>query len=470
MKTPHPGFILLLILVFGSVFFIVLMGLAGLVLAQNRALDVGRSRTEAFSIAEAGLEYYRWFLSHYPGDTTHGTGLPGPYEIAYEDPEGGTAGTYTLSIDTAASCGQTSWVAVSSTGAPSDAPTATKTLVARYAQPSVAQFSFITNSSVWIASTLFGPFHSNGGIRMDGISTSPVTSSVQSWTCDGSFGCSPSQSKPGVWGSGVDQSLWEYPTPQLDFAGIASDFASLETIAQSDGIHFSRYSSGNGGNSYYKGYHLVFNSNGTVTVYKVGSENTVQAVPVSNPGGGFQTEYTLIKNETLDGTYVIPEDCPLIYIEDHAWVEGSIDDKVTLVVADIEHAGVTPHTLLKGNITYTSYDGSAGLTLISEGNVLIAPNAPTNLTLNGIFISQLGAFGFNRYTCASGYATKNSLTILGTIVSALRPGTAYGTTCGGTPVGFANRVTAFDRQLSVAPPAFTPVTSVQYQFVDWREQ
>jgi hypothetical protein len=476
MKSPYPsGSILLLVLVFGSVFLLVLTALSGYVLVENRAEEVRRQRQEAFAIAEAGLEYYRWFLSHFPGDITNGTGQPGPYEIDFEDPESGVAGTYTLAISGASACGTTNAITVTSSGAPTDAPGITSTLWARYAQPSVAQYSFILNSSAWIGSTIFGPFHSNGGIRMDGISTSPVTSSLMTWSCTSSFGCSPTATKPGVWGAGVDQSLWEFPVPQTDFAGISADFGVLEGIAETDGLHFDRFSSGNGGNAYYKGYHLIFNANDTVTVYKVNNETTVQAVQLSNSGAGLQTEYTLINNETIEGTYVIPGDCPVIYIEDHVWVEGTISSKVTLVVADVEHAGVAPHALLRNNILYSAYDGSAGFTLISEGDVLIAPNAPSNLTLNGIFISQSGAFGMNLYTCTNpSYANKSTLTILGTLVSNLRPGSYWsysGYGCGsGQKSGYPTRTISFDRQNSTDPPAFTPITSTQYQFVDWREQ
>jgi hypothetical protein len=476
MKTiRRRGSILLLVLVFGAIFFSVLTAISGYVLLENRAEELQRQKQESFAISEAGLEYYRWFLSHFPGDTQNGTGQPGPYQVSYLDPQGGAAGTYTLSITGNAACGQKSSIDVTSKGVPSDAPTVSKTLWARYAQPSVAQYSFIVNSSVWVGSTLFGPFHSNGGIRMDGTSTSPVTSSLATWTCDANFGCAPSAVKPGVFGAGVDQSLWQYPTPQTDFGAISADFSALKTTAQATGLYFARTSSGNGGNAYFKGYHLIFNSNGTVTVYRVGSENTVSAVPVSNPGAGLQTEYTLIQNEVLDGTYAIPSGCPLIYVEDHTWVEGTISGKVTLADADVAHAGVVPYTLLKNNIVYSVFDGSAGFTLVSQGDVLIAPDAPSNLTLDGIFISQSGAFGMNMYTCANAaYANKNTLTILGTIVSNLKPGTYWtysGYGCGnGKHSGYPTRTTTFDRQNSTNPPVFTPITSTQYQFVDWREQ
>src|SRR3989344_4304373 len=104
-KTPRQGSIILLVLVFGAIFFTLLMALSGFVLSQNRIQDVTRARSESFTVAEAGLEYYRWFLSHFPGNTTNGTGHAGPYVSTYADPESGTAGTYSLSIVSNSACG-----------------------------------------------------------------------------------------------------------------------------------------------------------------------------------------------------------------------------------------------------------------------------------------------------------------------------------------------------------------------------
>ncbi len=94
------GSIMLLALVFGAIFFVVFSGLSGYVIAENNFEAFHRARSEAFSIAEAGLEYYRWHLAHFPSDLQNGTGQPGPYTIPYDDPQTGKEiGTYTLNIN-----------------------------------------------------------------------------------------------------------------------------------------------------------------------------------------------------------------------------------------------------------------------------------------------------------------------------------------------------------------------------------
>ena len=473
---------MLLVIIFGGIFFTMLTAFSSFVLVENRAQDVARSRAEAFGIAEAGLDYYRWFLSHFPGNVTNGTGQSGPYVIPYSDPEGGVTGTYTLSIAGNSSCGAVQSIEVTSKGIPSDAPNVSSTLLARYAAPSVAAYSYIIGSSVWAGADriINGPYHSNGGVRMDGTANAPVSSSLSTWNCTSSFGCSPAQpSAPGVVGTGGNQGLWTYPTPQMDFAGIAANFSTLKSTASASGIYLPQYSSGNiQGAAYKKGYHLIFNSNGTVTVNRVTSVKKLTTVYPIDGSSGYTDDYTLINNEILYETYPIPSECGLIFVEDNTWIEGVVPSKVTVVAAGVVDSSFKPDIVLHNNITYGSTDGTDGLTVISAKNILIAPDSPQNMTLNGIFIAQSGAFGRNFYryadnksTCDGIYEPRGTLTILGTTVSSLRTGTAWNNGCGtGISAGYQTRIDSFDRQNATNPPPFTPVTSTQWQFVDWQQK
>ncbi len=465
---------MLLVLVFGGIFLLVLSALSGYVLVQNRVEDATRVKTEAFNVAEAGLDYYRWHLAHFPSDLKNGTGLPGPYAVAIPDPSGGTA---SLAITANPSCNQTTSINIASTGTASDNPLLPQTVVGRYAQTSVASYSYIVNDNVWAGSDriINGPYHSNGGVRMDGTTNAPVTSSVSSWTCTSSFGCSPNATKPGVFGGGSNQNLWKYPTPQLNFAGIAADFTSLKATAQSTGIYLPRYSSGASNSSaYHKGYHLIFNANGTVTVKRVSSPTRLSVVPVN--GADPSSDYALIGNETAYNTYTIPATCGLIFVEDNTWVEGTIPAKVTLVVANVTTPGVTPDAFLRSTIAYASPDGSDGFTLISSHDVLITPDSPQNMTLDGVFVAQGGAFGRNYYGnaglgCDGTYEPRGTLTILGSTISNKRTGTQWINGCGGgSNAGYLSRIDSFDRTLANDPPPFTPVISSDYSFVDWQQR
>lgn len=477
MKTR--GTITLLVLIFGGIFVTVLMALSGYILAENKAQSATRIRAQAFSIAEAGLEAYRWRLAHFPNSLAAGTD-----SLVIPDPSGGTAGTAELTVSSNTSCGQILSVDIASKGIAAEDSSFPITLVARYAQPSVARYSYIVNDSVYAGPdrVINGPYHSNGGVRMDGTANAPITSSLESWWCDKSFGCSEEgETVPGVFGAGTHQELWSYPTPQIDFAGIATNFSSLKTLAQTSGLYLPRFSSGGtNGEAYYKGYHLIFNANGTVTVRRVTSADRLSVAPLnlSDP----KSDHARINNENSYNTYPIPSDCGLIFVEDNTWVEGAIPSKVTLVVANISNTSVRPDAYLKGNIIYTSADGSSGFTLISEHNILITPDAPNNMTLNGIFIAQSGAFGRNLYAtynrreeftgCNTTYEPKGSLTILGTTVSNKRTGTQWLNGCPNTHgnAGYQARTDSFDRNLASDPPPFTPTTSTEWQFVDWQQK
>jgi hypothetical protein len=464
---------MLLALIFGAVFITIFGGLAFYVLSGNRLQSHNASSVKALALAEAGLEYYRWHLAHYPDDMRNGTGAAGPYEIEYDDPEAGIAGTYTLTIDGNESCGELTSVDIESVGESVDAPGVTRTLSARYARPSVGTYSYILNDSVWAGSdrTILGPYHSNGGIRMDGTANSSVSSSLSTWSCTSSYGCSPTQSNaPGVVGSGPNQSLWEYPVPQVDFGAISADFGTLKTLAQSEGLYYARYSSGTNQNTnnYWRGYHLIFNSNGTVTVRRVSTLTNLGVTPVNTADD--TDDWALISNESAYETRTLPSDCGLIFVEDNVWVEGTIPSKVTLVAANVVNAGVEPNAYLLNNIQYQATDGSDGFTLMAERNVLISPSAPNSMTLNGIFIAQGGAFGMNAYDSCT-YADKTgTLTILGTTVSNKRTGTQWTSYCGSYHKGYQDRVDSYDRNVATDPPPFTPVVSQDYEFVDWREE
>ena len=131
MTMHSRGSITLLVLVFGGIFFTVLAALSSYVLTQNRLEDATRVRAEAFSVAEAGLEYYRWHLAHYPTDLKNGTGLSGPYDVAIPDPGGGTAGTASLTISANTACNKTTSIDITSKGSAADEASQPITLIAR---------------------------------------------------------------------------------------------------------------------------------------------------------------------------------------------------------------------------------------------------------------------------------------------------------------------------------------------------
>tara|TARA_B100000745_G_scaffold300476_1_gene254638 strand:+ start:3218 stop:4639 length:1422 start_codon:yes stop_codon:yes gene_type:complete len=469
-KKRQGGYTTLLVIVFGSLFVFSVAALSGRVLVEQDAERARMYKAQARAIAEAGLEYYKWFLAHNPDDTQHGTGGPGPYNIAYEDPESDVVGTFSLDITGNEQCGAITSIDIDSTGWSVDDPTVTATITGRYAQPSVAEYAYIVDDNVWVGSDrqISGRYHANGGIRFDGTSNSEVSSAVATWTCTDSFGCSPASTTPGVFGDGGDQELWEYPSPQFDFVGIAQDFNALRTLAQSDGIFYAGYG---GHTSEGRGYRLVFQNNRTVDIYQVRRSNVYSGAHIDS--GVYENDYYVPRRVRYLGNYSIPSDCGLIYIEDRVWVEGTISGKVTLVAADTTYAGYEPKVIIEDDLDYTTTSGADGLTILAEGDIHISPESPEDLDINAILIAQEGYFGRNLYPCFYANSHQDTLTVRGSIVSNTRVGTKWGYTywpwCFNQTSGYENRVNSYDRNLATDPPPFTPVSSPDYQFVEWRE-
>ncbi len=478
-KTPR-GYFVLLVLVFSAVFMTLIAALTGYIFVQKKLQLANENRQKAANIAEAGLEYYRWHLAHFPNDLKDGTNSAGPYVHTVPDPEGGTLGSFSLTIGGSTFCGSVTDVSITSKGSSAADPNYARTLFAKYTRPSVAEYSYIVNSNVWAGAdrVISGPYHSNGGVRMDGTHNATVSSGVATWLCTSSFGCSPNATKAGVFGAGGPTNLWKYPTTPIDFNGISVDLVKLKGYATSSGTYLPQ--SGNG----HYGYKIVFKNNGTFDVYPVVGTTQIWGNPTGLTADWTQ-ERTIMSSVSSPTNYAINPACPVIFVEDNAWIEGTVSGKVTLAAADVVQANVDRSIVISNNITYAHTSGD-GLTAIGEQDVLISLQSPDVMNLNGIFIAQKGRFGRNYYCaneCDSGhsgneglpaaldsYVTRSTLNTTGTIVSNGRTGTKW-TSGGGTFLsGYSQRTDSYDRTLAAGPPPFTPATSDDYKFVLWQDQ
>ena len=480
-NTPHQqkqeaGITTIMVIAFMGIFLLILGTITSFVLEESRYGRALYNREQALHVAEAGVEYYRWYLAHNPNDLTNGTGGAGPYPYDVTDPETGqTLGSASISITGNSQCGVVQSIDIVSTGRSSIDSGFPRTVIAHYMQPSIAGYSYLLNSNVWAGPTrvITGPYFSNNGIRMDGVNYSDVSSAVATWSCSPSFGCSsPSQTKNGVFGAGSGSALWHYPVASIPFNNITTDLSTLKTRAQNNGgLYFAPAA----GIPDQRGYHLVFKNNGTVDVYRVTSTTAVQG---SADGSAWTTEHNIIAGQTLVGNYTIPSACSVIFVEDRAWIEGVVSKKVTVAAADFI-GGTNPSAFLPNNITYTVYDGSAGLTVIAAGDVLLTLNSPDVMEIHGIFVAQTGRYGRNLYTTSgsnrvpsvyNSYVLQSQLTTVGTVVSNLRTGTAWIDGGGTTVSGYQTRIDSYDQLQATNPPPFTPTASLNYQFVSWREQ
>jgi len=461
------GIITTYALVFGVIFLMILAGLLSFILLQLRQTAQKVAWNEALAIAEAGVNYYKWCLNNEIEAICQ-------TEKDYYDPAGNPVGKFSLEITPRISCGQTFERTLTSTGWTNNFPEIKRKVGVLYARPSIAQYSYVINDNVWVGSDhkIRGPFHSNGGIRMDGQNQSLVTSAKEEWICTSAFGCDPCPTAYGCWVEGSDclcpgvfttangnKDLFSFPVPPFDFAGITIDLAQMKTTAQTRGIYLPP---SNQINSRGKGYHLKFKNDSTFEVWIITRLSFIWARSLEKPY--WHREYSIIAKEYLYQTYNINPNCSLIFIEDNLWPEGEIKGKVTVVSANLLNPNLDTNVVLPANLDYTTFDGSDGLALIGAKNVLIGPQSPNIMKLQGIFVAQKGYFGRNFYL----RNIREKLEIYGSIISNGRVGTKW---VSGDQVlsGYLTRESYFDANLVYNPPAFVPYIDPDFKIINWQE-
>lgn len=456
----QKGALSITILLMGSVFSVVMGGLALLGGAEQMGVRRTESRYNALSIAEAGVHYYRWHLAHDPTDYEDGSGEPGPYVHDYSDPETGVAGQFSLDI-TPPSEGS-GVVTIRSTGWTNEFPNIKRTVNVRYGPRPLTRFSFLHNANAWFGSglTVFGQVFSNGGIRMDGTNESVIQSSKETYTCGSETGCSPSRTEDGVWGGGGPSELWEFPVPFFDFDSVVTDFNAMRQSAQDNGVYL--------GPSSNWGYHLVFNSDGTVTISEVTSAGNRPGWSVEE---GCENLYQRIVSENGLGVYDL-EDNLIIYAEDTVWVEGVVEGAVSVVAARLPVESYSTDIWINGNVVYNQSDGSDNLGLIAQNNIIYARNIPDDFIINAAMMAQSGRIMRHHYRywgCSnSGYARRDTLTIYGSVISNQKSYWNFSNWFG-LQSGFYQRDITFNQKASEEPSPYFPATS-EMSVLSWQEE
>lgn len=460
MHTKQLGNISIIVLIFGLTFTTMVGGLAIFGAVENTNARRNEASAQALSIAEAGVNYYRWILAHDPDEYQAGTGQEGPYVFDYNDPESGVVGSYSLEVIPPPEGSRV--VTIVSTGSTSAYPNITRTISARFGPEPLTKFSFLHNANVWFGQgiTVYGEVLSNGGVRFDGVNESLVRSYRSTYTCGSETGCSPAQTRPGVWGSGGPSDLWEYPVPLLDFGGIVTDFNQMRQAAQSSGVYLAP-SSGHG-------YRISFNSNGSYNVYRVNSAQNIRGISVEN---GCENLYQRITNETLLGNYFI-EDRPIVYAEDTVWVNGTVNGSATVIAARLPVTAYTTNMWIHDNVEYTSFDGSDNLGLIAQNNIYFARDIPDDFVINAAMLSQQGSIlrhGYYSSSCSSLASTRirDSLTIYGSVISNQKSYWNFSTSSG-VVSGFEERSISYNQSAAEMPPPYFP-DAATYRFLSWEE-
>lgn len=449
------GDIIIFALVFIAIFLTLAGGLLGLTHYNLRYIKKQESKQYALYVAEAGINYYRWHLAHEPEDYTDDTGEPGPYIHDYEDPVTGVVGKFSLEI-TPPAAGSTI-VTIKSTGWLNKEPNVKRVVKVKYGIPSLAHYSYLTNTDIWFDENerVSGEMHSNGGIRQDGTNDSLMTSAKETYICQPSHGCNPAQEKPGIWGNGPNSGLWSFPRPAVDFDSITVDLSQIKTDALDSGLYFGSTS---------KGYHVIFQNNGTFNIYRVTQLGT-KIWQLNDDWTVWTQKAEEIKNETYLGNYPIPAN-GLIFIEDNVWVEGAVNGRATLASAKFpDNPNTNTEILINGNINYLARDGNHALGLIAQKDIKVPRHAPSTLTIDATLLAQKGRCFRNSY---SPQRVTSSIEVYGGIITNKIRTWTWVNSWGDVIDGYTITASIYDRNVTFNPPPSFPTTG-EYAFLSWEE-
>ena len=496
------GDILLTVLVFAAITLVVTIALVrwgSIMLAEIRNV---KANEQAFQVAEAGIDYYRWHLAQYPTDYKDGTTGAGPYIHQFFDKNGNVIGSYSITI-TPPPVGSTI-VKITSTGTASSTASSTAVLTrkvqATMAIPSLAKFAVVANDNMnfGIGTEVFGPVHSNGGIHFDGVTHNLISSALTTYTdpdtglnqwavyttsgTDDPRPNTPVNNRPDVFMAGRQS-----PVPEIDFSGLTYGLTQLQTLAQ------------NGGKEWYstspaKGYHIVLRSDGTYDydLYKVTSL-------VNSPSSNCANSKNQSTSQDDWGTWSISAQTPypstganhfmfpsngVIFFDDNVWVDGQIDGSRITIVAGItsSHSVPDPSITINKDLKYTKYDGGDVIGLIAQGNINVGLVSDDALQIDAALVAENGRVGRYYYNSSCNisdpnypgnsqnryYNMRDSLTANGMIATGLRYGFAYGSASSITS-GYENRNLNYDGNLLYGPPPSFPQATTQYQMISWKE-
>ena len=475
--SKTKGALTLQILLFGAIAVILLSGF--LIWADMIVKSILRysERALAFTIAEAGVEYYRWHLAHNATDYTDGTGQPGPYTHDYFNKDNDKIGEFILDITPPIS-GSTI-VTIKSTGKVVSDSSIEKIVEVKMGIPSLAKYAVAANADIRFGegTEVFGVLHSNGGIRFDGLAHNLVTSAKSQYNDPDHSGgdefgvhthVNPIDPEPpAAVPNRIDvfEVGREFPVSAVDFAGFTADLAQLKTDAQTNGLYF--------GATNEQGYHIVLKTNDTFDIYRVTAQTPRPNPGCNNSGGEQYWDTWSVQGQTFIANYAFPQN-NIIFAEDNVWIEGQINTARLMIAAARfpETSGNNKHIIINNDLLYTNYDGQDVIALFSQGNISAGLVSDNDLRVDAALIAKNERVGRNYYRQGVSYcgteALRNSITLYGMLATNKRYGFSW--SCGGVYCsGYQYRYIIFDANLLYGPPPGFPLTSNAYEIISWEE-
>ncbi len=481
------GSMLVLVLVATGLFLVLVLGAITVGVLQQKLNLRKVARAQALHIAEAGVNYYRWVLYHEHEEYCNNEpciGPPnyGPYgPYAYTDSAGkGITGYYELYITPPELYGSTI-VKIRSVGWVADYPNIKREVEVKCGIPSWSNYSTLCDSNIRFGegTETWGPIHSNGGIRFDGVAHNVITSQLLDYNDPDHSGPDEYGVHTHVYATGIydpnEVSDGSNPPNPPDYSGdpnnpflagrsfpvtpisfnLLDNYSTTTRAKAAENGIILPHTSG-------EGYHITISpvpgvQNDTLTIRVVNS-----ITPTCFSNWAWQETFR-ITSETNYMTTTTPPN-GLVYVEDNLWVDGQLDgDRITMLAFYDNNTNI----IINNDITYTHYDGTEALGLIAENDVSVGLYSEDDLRIDAALIAKNGRVGRNHYNwwnCDSTYWDRDTITVYGAIATKQRYGFAW--TDGS---GYDNRNLIYDNNLMFAPPPHYPTTG-EYTFISWREK
>jgi len=299
---------------------------------------------------------------------------------------------------------------------------------------------------------------------MDGSSDSLMTSAKETYVCQPHHGCAD-ELKPGIWGSGVIQELWEFEVPPVNYAALTLSLIDLKAQAETSTTYY--------GPSLVFGYHVQFNADSTYSIYRVTTLGP--NVWSWTPETSWQFISHDIGTKELVETKAVPDGGVIFVEDDRLWISGDIRDRVTVAAGELDDtpADNSADVIITGDISYDGVvDGSRAFGAVAQNHVLLPwSGAEDDLRLDGAYIAQNGRFGRRYYPNCCGsqaHRLKTQMVRYGMIASSLVPVTAWVDGSGQVISGYQTGQSSYDPNLLYLPPPYFPTTG-EYQFISWEQ-
>jgi len=515
------GSVLAYMLIVITISVVLLLSILQYVVSQIKNGTHSENREDAFQIAEAGMNFYKWYLAKEmetrttpqdvldywangdPIGTEHDCDEAGAYVREFDS--GGVEGHYCLEV--APPDEWSTIFTVKSVGWSDKEPGMKRTVQARFRRPSFSEHMVVGNQQFNLneETVAHGKLHSNEGISFNGTAYNIVSSEQETYHYLGWILGIGAGERPGVWtywpgeyndtlnepvfqvgkqvGTAQGATHWDFPSVNsyIDFARTESQ-EGINPPEKADSCNPSGHTFCDSNGCYFtdcgEGQHIIFAGN-TMTVCTVNSFCTSNFCWKGlNPW--YYGKYSIKNYKKADGssgtcdscsgacasTYTIPTN-GAIFVEDNAWVEGTLGDsthhKKVTVVATNEADAEKSVLIGRNNLTYSSYDGDDILGLLGANNIEIIRYSQDNLRIDGALMAKSGRVGRDFYLLD----IPNSITFFGSIIS-------YGTFNVGKgiiptwDVGYQHAYLNFDNNLLYSPPPFFP-TGTGYSMDLWEE-